>query len=135
MPTQIFVNLPVKDLNRSMGFFKTIGFTFNPQFTNEQGACMVVSDTIYVMLLTEPFFQSFTNKAIPDAAQAIGSFICLSAGSRQEVDETIAKAVAAGATTLQDPTDYGWMYGHEFIDLDGHAWEFAYMDVAAMPQQ
>jgi predicted lactoylglutathione lyase len=135
MATQIFVNLPVKDLNKSIEFFTSLGYSFNPQFTNEQGASLVISDNIFFMLLTEPFFKSFIKKEIADATKVAETINCISVDSREAVDEMVRKAVAAGATVPNDKQDYGWMYGHGFQDLDGHLWEFAYMDMSAVPQQ
>jgi predicted lactoylglutathione lyase len=135
MATQIFVNLPVKDLNKSVEFFTKIGYKFNAQFTDENATCMIISDTIYVMLLVEPFFQTFTKKQIVDATTSTEAIICLSADSRERVDELISKAVAAGATTPRDPEDHGYMYGHGYQDLDGHLWEVMYMDPAAVQQE
>lgn len=120
----IFVNLPVKDLNRSVEFFTKLGYTFNPQFTDENATCMIISDTIYVMLLIEPFFRTFINKEIADTSKNAEVIVALSAESREQVDEIIQKAVDAGATTFKEPTDYSYMYGHGFQDLDGHLWEF-----------
>ena len=133
MSRQIFVNLPIKNMERSKAFFGALGFSFNPQFTNEQGACMVVSDSIYVMLLVEPFFQTFTKKQIADAGKTTEVLICLSCESRAEADELVRKAVAAGGSTPNAPQDHGFMYGHGFQDLDGHIWELAYMDPSAAP--
>jgi predicted lactoylglutathione lyase len=133
MSRQIFVNLPIKNMERSKAFFGALGFSFNPQFTNEQGACMVVSDSIYVMLLVEPFFQTFTRKPIADAGKTTEVLICLSCESRAEVDDMVRKAVAAGGSTPNAPQDHGFMYGHGFQDLDGHIWELAYMDPSAAP--
>jgi len=133
--SQIFVNLPVKDLKRSVAFFTKLGYSFNPQFTNEQGACMVVSDTIYVMLLVEPFFQTFTGKAIADAKKTTEVLVCLSCDSRAAVDDMVRKAKAAGGTVPRQPQDHGFMYGHGFEDLDGHIWEVVYMDPNAVPPQ
>jgi predicted lactoylglutathione lyase len=130
MSRKIFVNLPIKNMERSQAFFKSLGFSFNPQFTNEQGACMVVSDDIFVMLLVEPFFQTFTKKPIADATKVTEVLVCLSAESRAEVDELVKKALAAGGTSPNPPQDHGFMYGHGFTDLDGHIWELAYMDPA-----
>ncbi|KAA9333256.1 glyoxalase/bleomycin resistance/extradiol dioxygenase family protein [Hymenobacter busanensis] len=135
MATSVFVNLPVRDLNASMAFFTQVGFRFNPHFTNEQGACMVVSDTIYVMLLAEPFFQSFTSKKIVDARSSAEVILCLSAESREAVDAMVDKALAAGGQqpeVLQPDPEF--MYGRNFQDLDGHLWEVMYMDPAAIPQ-
>lgn len=110
MATQIFVNLSVKDLNRSVAFFTKLGYTFNPKFTNEKATCMIISDTIYIMLLTEPFFQTFTKKEIVDANKAIECTICLSADTKDAVNEMINKAEAAGATIPNPSSDYGFMY-------------------------
>ncbi|MDQ3290262.1 MAG: VOC family protein [Bacteroidota bacterium] len=134
MATQIFVNLPVKDLNKSIEFFRKLGYTFNPQFTNENATCMIISDSIYVMLLVEPFFKSFTKKEIPDPTQNAEVILALSAESREAVDDLINKAVAAGATTPNDKQDQGFMYGWGFQDLDGHLWVVMYMDPNAIHQ-
>ncbi|MDR7376126.1 putative lactoylglutathione lyase [Rhodoferax ferrireducens] len=132
MARQIFVNLPIKNMERSQAFFRSLGFDFNPQFTNEKGACLVISETIYAMLLVESFFQSFTKKTITDTATSTEVLICLSCDSRVEVDALVAKALAAGGTAPNAPQDLGFMYSHGFEDLDGHIWELAYMDMAAM---
>lgn len=128
MATQIFINLPVKDLEKSKAFFAHLGYSFNPQFTDENAACMVISDTIYSMLLTEPFFQGFTKKAIADAHTTKEALICLSCESRAGVDEMIKKAVEAGGTIPMEPQDHGFMYYHGFEDLDGHHWEIMFME-------
>lgn len=133
MSRKIFVNLPVRDLDRSIGFFKQLGFEFNPQFTDETATCMVIADDISVMLLTEPKFKTFTPKAICNAGKATEVLVCLSCDSRGEVDELVKKAVAAGGRTYNEPQDHGFMYGHGFEDLDGHIWELMYMDPKAMP--
>ena len=125
---QIFVNLTVNDLAKSKVFFEALGYSFNPQFTNEQAACMVISDTIYVMLLTEEFFKGFTKKEIVDAKKSTEVIVCLSTESRAEVDELVGKAVAAGGRIYNEPQDHGFMYAHAFEDLDGHQWELCYMD-------
>ncbi|GEP97112.1 VOC family protein [Chitinophaga cymbidii] len=135
MATQIFVNLPVKDLNKSVEFFTKLGYTFNPQFTDENATSMIVSDNIFVMLLVEPYFQTFTKKPVTDTSKSNEAIICLSAQSREEVDEIVSKAVSAGATTPLDKQDHGFMYGHGFRDLDGHLWEYMFMDMSAMPQE
>lgn len=135
MNKQIFVNLPVKDLPRSKDFFAALGYTFNPQFTNDQGACMVISENIYAMLLTEEFFKTFIDRPISSAHESAQVINCLSCESREEVDATVAKALAAGGTVPREPQDMGFMYGHGFADLDGHLWELAFMDPAAMPPQ
>lgn len=128
MSTKIFVNLPVKDLNRTIEFFTALGFTFNAQFTDETATCMVVSEDIFVMLLTEAKFKSFTPKEVCDATQHTEVIVSLSCESREAVDEIVQKAVAAGGSTYNDPQDYGFMYQHGFQDLDGHIWEFLHMD-------
>jgi predicted lactoylglutathione lyase len=135
MARKIFVNLPIKNMERSKAFFGALGFSFNPQFTNDQGACMVISDDIYTMLLVEPFFQTFTKKPIADASQTTEVLVCLSCESRSEVDELVRKALAAGGTAPNAPQDHGFMYTHGFQDLDGHIWELVYMDPAAAPPQ
>lgn len=127
MTTQIFVNLPCKDLPKSKAFFESLGYDFNPQFTDDKGACMVVSDTIYVMLLTREFFGTFIKKPVADAHQAIEAITCLSLDSRQAVDDIHARALRAGATSGGEPQDYGFMYSRAFQDLDGHQWEFVHM--------
>lgn len=127
MSRQIFVNLPVARLDASTTFFKQLGFSFNPAFSNEAGACMVVSDNIYVMLLTQGHFKGFTPKPIADAHAVTEVLVCLSCESREEVDALVAKAVAAGGSTHNAPQDHGFMYGHGFQDLDGHIWELIHM--------
>jgi predicted lactoylglutathione lyase len=134
MPRQIFVNLPVKNLNKSIEFFTQLGYKFNAQFTDETATCMIVSDDIYVMLLTEAKFQTFTPKAICDATKSTEVLVCLSCESRAEVDELVRKAVAAGGTTYNEPQDHGFMYAHGFQDLDGHIWELIYMEPEAINQ-
>ncbi|RNI27399.1 glyoxalase/bleomycin resistance/extradiol dioxygenase family protein [Rufibacter immobilis] len=134
MATKIFVNLPVKDLNKSIAFFTQMGYQFNPQFTDENATCMVISEDIYVMLLVEKFFQTFTKKQICDAATHVEAMIALSAESREEVDALLDKALAAGGTSPAPPQDHGWMYGRTFYDLDGHHWEVMYMDPSAVQQ-
>lgn len=135
MSRKIFVNLPIKNMERSKAFFGALGFSFNPQFTNEQGACMVITDDIFAMLLVEPFFQTFTKKPVADATKSTEVLICLSCESRPEVDELVRKALAAGGTAPNPPQDHGFMYGHGFTDLDGHVWELMYMDPNAIPPQ
>ncbi|MDZ5843058.1 VOC family protein [Stenotrophomonas maltophilia] len=127
-PPMIFVNLPVQDLDKSKAFFAALGYRFNPAFTDENAACMVVSDSIFVMLLVKPFFQQFTTKAIADAQAQTEVITCLSADSRNAVDVMVDKALAAGASELQPARDEGFMYQRGFQDLDGHLWEIAHMD-------
>ena len=127
MSSQIFVNLPVKNLKRSVDFFTALGYGFNPQFTDENATCMIVADNIYVMLLVDSFFKTFTKKPVADAKQSTEVLICLSLDSRAAVEEIVKKAVAAGAATPMPAQDHGFMYQHGFEDLDGHQWEYAYM--------
>jgi hypothetical protein len=134
MATKIFVNLPVKNLNRSVEFFAKLGFRFNPQFTDEAATCMIVAEDIFVMLLTEDKFKAFTPKEICDATKSTEVLVCLSIESREKVNEMVSKAVASGGTTYNEPQDYGFMYGHGFQDLDGHIWEVIYMDPSAINQ-
>ena len=125
--TQIFVNLPVKDLNRSIAFFTRLGYTFDPKFTDDNATCMIISDNIFEMLLVENFFKTFTPKAICDASQSTEAIVCLSANSLDAINELVSRAVAAGARTPNPPIDHGFMYQHGFEDLDGHLWELVYM--------
>lgn len=125
---KIFVNLPVKDLNKSMEFFGKLGYEFNRQFTDETAACMVVSQEIYVMLLTHAKFRTFIPNEICDAKKRTEVAVCLSCENRPAVDEIADKALAAGGTNYSDPQDYGFMYFRAFQDLDGHIWEYIYMD-------
>jgi len=135
MAKQIFVNLPVRDLARSKTFYEAIGFTNNPQFSDDTAACMVVSDSIYVMLLTHDKFKMFTPNPIADARKATEVLVCLSQPNRAAVDALVRKAIAAGGNTYNQPQDYGFMYGHGFQDLDGHIWELTYMDENAVRTQ
>lgn len=135
MSTQIFVNLPVKDLDKSVEFFGGLGFTFNPQFTDENATCMVISDTIFIMLLVEKFFKTFTPKEVADAAKGTEVIVSLSADSREAVDRLVDKALQSGAKVSIETQDHGWMYSRGFQDPDGHLWEFAYMDMSALPPQ
>lgn len=135
MNRQIYVNLPIRDMERSKAFFAALGFSFNPQFSNEQGACMVIADNIFAMLLVESFFRTFTNKPVADAGKSTEVLVCLSCCSREEVDDLVRKAQAAGGTAPMPPQDHGFMYGHGFTDPDGHMWELVYMDPAAAGAQ
>ncbi|WP_339701022.1 VOC family protein [uncultured Roseivirga sp.] len=135
MATKVFINLPVKDLDRSMTFFKDLGFSFNPQFTDENAASMIVSENIFVMLLTETYFKTFTKKPISNAKESTEVLIALDTNSRDEVQQIVAKAQELGATIYNEPQDHGWMYQHSFADLDGHQWEFAYMDITQFPNE
>ncbi|MDU0342644.1 VOC family protein [Bosea rubneri] len=135
MPQMIFVNLPVKDLAKSMDFFKALGFSFNPQFSDETGACMVISDTIFAMLLTHEKFAGFSPKPIADTEKTTEVLIALSRDDRAAVDAIVAAALAAGGSTFSEPQDHGFMYGRAFRDLDGHVWEAFWMDPAAAKAQ
>ena len=134
MARQIFVNLPVKDLGRTVQFFTKLGFSFNPQFTDENATCMIVSDDIFVMLLIEKFFKTFTGKEMVDASKNTEVILAISAESRKNVDEMISSAVQAGGKEPRPPQDHGWMYARSFEDIDGHLWEVLYMDESRMKQ-
>jgi hypothetical protein len=127
MSRQIFVNLPVKDLKRAVDFFTALGFSFNPQFTDENATCMIVGEQSFVMLLVEPFFQTFTDKPVADARTSTEVLVCVSCTGREEVDDLVARAVANGGSAPREAKDYGFMYQHGFQDPDGHLWELAYM--------
>lgn len=129
--TQIFVNLPVKDLKRTVQFFTALGFKFDPKFTNDDATCMIVGENIFVMLLVEKFFKSFIDKPICDAKKSTEVLMCFSCASKADVQALVAKAVAAGATTPRPPQDLGFMYSQAFEDLDGHIWEPMHMDASA----
>lgn len=136
MSKKIFVNLPVADLGKSIEFFSHLGFSFNPQFTDETATCMVVSDDIFVMLLTHEKFKSFIPNTISDAKSSTEVLVCLSADSREAVDQRVDKALEAGGIEFREPQDHGFMYGRSFQDPDGHIWETMWMDPAALePEQ
>jgi len=128
MATQIFVNLPVRDLNKSVAFFTKLGFNFDARFTDATATCMIVGEDIFVMLLTHEKFKTFTPKQICDATKSTEVLVCLSCESREKVNEMVRNAVAAGGTSYNEPKDHGFMYGHGFQDLDGHIWELIYME-------
>lgn len=130
----IFVNLPVKDLKASRSFFAALGYTFNEQFSDDTAACTVISDNIFVMLLTEPKFRGFITGEIADTSKGTEVITALSASSRAECDDVLAKALAAGGKPWKPAIDYGFMYGISFQDLDGHVWEYMWMDMAAQQQ-
>ncbi len=134
MSTKIFVNLPVADLEKSMTFWKALGYGFNPQFTDETAACMVVSDDIYAMLLTHAKFREFTPKTIADATRSTEVLVALSLDSRAAVEEMVRKAVASGGSLYSDAKDYGFMFQHGFQDPDGHIWEIFHMDPSFVQQ-
>jgi predicted lactoylglutathione lyase len=130
MPTKIFVNLPVQNLDRAVGFFTKLGYAFNPQFTNENGTCMVIAEDIYAMLLVEKFFGTFTPKPVADARKSTEVMVALSLDSREAVDRLVKTALEAGARRYTEPKDHGFMYQWGFEDLDGHIWEYFWMDPA-----
>ncbi|GAA2477070.1 VOC family protein [Streptomyces gobitricini] len=132
MPQMIFVNLPVKDLETSKAFWSKMGYSFNEQFSDDRTACLVISDTIFVMLLTEPRFKDFTKKEIADAARSTEAIFALSADSRDRVDQLCDAALASGGSPANDPLDYGTMYARSFQDPDHHLWEVVWMDPAAV---
>ncbi len=134
MATKIFVNLPVKDLDKSKEFFVKLGYTINPQFTDEKAACVVISEDIYAMILREEYFKTFTpKKEIADATKSTEVLVALSADSKEKVNELLDKALAAGAREARPPEDHGFMYGRSFEDPDGHIWEVFWMDMNAVP--
>ena len=133
MATRVFINLPVKDLGKSVSFFTELGYSFNPQFTDEKATCMIISENIFAMLLTEAYFKTFTRKKVADAKTSTEVLIALDTNSKEEVQQTVAKAKELGATIYAEPQDHGWMYQHSFADLDGHQWELVYMDATQMP--
>jgi predicted lactoylglutathione lyase len=127
MHSQIFVNLPVKDLKRSVDFFTKLGYTFNPQFTDENATCMILGDNLFVMLLVEKFFGSFTNKGITDTRKTTEVLTCVSCDSREQVDSLVAKARSSGGKVPRPAQDHGFMYSHGYEDPDGHTWELIHM--------
>jgi predicted lactoylglutathione lyase len=135
MTTKIFLNLPVADLNKSVTFFTSLGYTFNKQFTDETSTCMIISEHIYAMLLTHDKFKKFAPNAICDTSKSNEVLITLSCENRAQVDELVAKAVAAGGRTVEDAEDLGFMYSHGYMDLDGHAWGLFYMDPSFVQPQ
>lgn len=128
----IFVNLATNDLETSKKFFTELGYSINPQFTTDDCACVVISETIVAMLLTRQRYQDFTNKEIADSAKTSEVLLCLSAESRAKVDELVDKALAAGGAPAGEPQDHGFMYGRSFQDPDGHTWEVVWMDPSAV---
>jgi predicted lactoylglutathione lyase len=131
----IFVNLAVRDLKKSKAFFSSLGFTYNPTFTDDKAACMIVSDKAFVMLLEEPFFRSFTTRELCDTSRQTEGLFALSCASRGEVDDLVGKAIAAGGSHAMPPQDHGFMYGRSFYDVDGHHWEVLWMDPKAAQQE
>src|SRR2546430_7944292 len=132
MTRKLFVNIPVRDLDKSMEFFSTLGFAFNKQFTDDKAACMIVNEDAYFMLLTQPFFKSFTDREQANTATHTEALFALSCDSRADVDAIVRKAIDAGGSHAKDPVDQGFMYGRSFYDLDGHHWEVLWMDPNAI---
>ena len=133
MGRQLYVNLPVSNVQKTKTFFSKLGFHFEPKFSNDDAICMIIDDDIYVMLLAEPFFKSFIKKEISNAKQSTEVLLCLSCSNRQEVDALTDKALSAGGKLAREPQDLGFMYSQAFEDLDGHIWELMHMDPNAMP--
>jgi hypothetical protein len=132
MKTKIFVNLPIKDLNKSVTFFTKLGFSFDPQFTDENATCMIIGEDIFIMLLVEKFFKSFTKKDVCDTSKNTEAIVALSVESREKVDQMIEKAIEAGGSEPREKQDHGWMYGRSFEDTDGHLWEVFFMEESAI---
>ena len=128
----MFVNLPVKNLEKSMDFFKSLGYTFNPQFTDETAACMVIGEDNYAMLLTHDKMREFIPRPVADATQTTEVIVCLSCENKPDVDQIVRKALAAGGSRIGEPRDYGFMIQDSFQDLDGHIWEHIWMDSSAV---
>lgn len=135
MATQIFINLPIRDLKKSIAFYEAIGFTLNPQFTDETAACMVFTENIFVMLLTYDKFKEFTSKSIIDANKTVGVINSVSVNSSEEVKNFLDRALNAGGNEYRAPQDMGFMQLRCFEDIDGHNWEVFYMDVSKFPAQ
>ncbi|KAF2341656.1 VOC family protein [Flavobacterium tistrianum] len=134
MKTKIFLNLAVKDLNRAVSFYNGLGFSTNPKFTNEKGACLVIDENIFVMILVEEFYQTFTKKQICDSTTTSEALIAISVDTREQVDEMMEKAIKSGGTDYNQTNDYGWMYQRTFLDVDGHHWEVFFMDESQIPE-
>jgi uncharacterized protein len=131
----IFINLSVKDVNKSTDFFKELGFEFNLQFSDETTSCMIISENIFAMIMNEERFKGFTNKEIVDTTTFTEAILTLSAESREQVERIVNKALSTGGKSLSEPQDHGFMYISGFQDLDGHLWEVAYMDESAISQE
>lgn len=132
--SKTFINLPVKDLKKTMDFFSQVGFEFNLQYTDDNAACMIINENTFAMLLVESFFQTFTKKELVDAKRSTEVLVALSVDSRSQVDQIVNKALAAGGSPANDPKDHGVMYGWSFQDVNGHIWEVFYMDESAIQQ-
>jgi uncharacterized protein len=135
MNTKLFVNMPVKDIQKTNAFFKALGFEFDPRFSNEKATCMIINEDAYFMLLQEEFFKTFISTEICDARKQTEVLNCISRESKQLVNEFVDKAVRLGAVEIREAQDHGFMYGRSFHDLDGHIWEVLWMDVNAVPEQ
>lgn len=133
--TQIFVNLPVKDLSKTIRFFTKLGFKFNPQFTDKNATCMIIGENIFAMLLVEKFFKTFTKKKIADTMKTTEIINALAVDSRKKVNDMVNNALKAGGKEPRKSQDHGWMYGRSFQDLDGHLWEVFHMDESKMPKE
>lgn len=133
MKTDVFINLPVNDLEKSKNFFKRLGFEFKKQFSNEQAACLILNKECYVMLLQEKFFQDFTKNGIADTSQFTEVLLAISVDSEEEVNSFLADALKMGAREAREPQDNNYMYGRSFHDLDGHIWEVFWMDPSGIP--
>ena len=134
-PRKLFVNIAVSDVQRSIDFFESLGFTFNPQFTDASATCMLVGEDAYFMLLTRDRFTGFSRRPVGDPRSETNALFALSVNSREEVDAMVNKAVAAGGSHAVEPQDHGFMYGWSFQDLDGHLWEVIWMDPSAVQEQ
>lgn len=134
MAKQIFVNLPVKDLKRSMNPFSALGIKFNPKFSDDTVACMVIGENIYAMLLTVPKFMQFTDRKIADSHEFTEVLIAIDVESRKDVDRMVELAAASGGSIYSEAQDHGWMYQHAFADPDGHQWEILFMDESLLPK-
>jgi uncharacterized protein len=134
MTRQLFVNLPVKDLDRAVKFFTALGFSFNPDFTDENATCMIVNDDAFVMLLVESYFKTFTTKSVAATAGSAEVIMSFALDSREAVDQSIRTALTSGGTASEEAQDYGFMYTHSFQDPDGHLWEVFWMDPAGPPK-
>lgn len=134
MVKEIFVNLPVKDLQKTIDFYTKLGFTFNPKFTDENATCMIIGENMYAMLLVEKYFKTFIKKEISDAKNNTEVLLAISLENREKVDEMMKNAIEAGGSEPRDPQDHGWMYSRSFEDLDGHIWEPFFMDESKFPQ-
>ncbi|MDQ0821743.1 putative lactoylglutathione lyase [Arthrobacter sp. V4I6] len=134
MAKQMFLNLPVQNLDKTVEFFTALGFSFNPDFTDENATCMIVNDDAFVMLLVEGYFQTFTSKPVADASSTAEAIMAFSVESREAVDEMVRTALTSGGTPSEEAQDYGFMYTHSFQDPDGHLWEVFWMDPAGPPK-